>query len=161
MKPVKESTIEQAFTETVKKLFTEKDKLKDLLKTNIETNITSCKSEQLVVLENHINEISEHLLKIYKDYQNGKLSKENYFKQFEEKTAMSEKLLAEKNNLKEKNFKSIEDKMRIENILKFLEGKPDFDNFDADLFRDIVYKVVIHNSENINFEFKGGYNLLL
>jgi hypothetical protein len=32
MKPVKESTIEQAFTETVKKLFTERDKLKDLLK---------------------------------------------------------------------------------------------------------------------------------
>jgi hypothetical protein len=112
-------------------------------------------------LENQINEISEHLLKIYKDYQNGKLSKENYFKQFEEKTAMSEKLLAEKNNLKEKNFKSIEDKMRIENILKFLEGKPDFDNFDADLFRDIVHKVVISGSENINFEFKGGYNLHL
>jgi len=113
------------------------------------------------LLENQISEISEYLLKIYKDYQNGKITKENYIKQFEEKTAVSEKFIAEKNNLKEKNIKCIEDKMRIENILKFLEGKPDLENFDDDLFRDIVYKVIIHDSENINFEFKGGFNLLL
>jgi hypothetical protein len=147
IKPVKESTIEQAFIDTVKKIFTEKDRLMSLLKTNIESNITSLKSEQLIELENKISENSEYLLKIYKDYQNGKLSKENYYKQFEEKFALSEKLLSEKNNIKEGHYKSVEDKKRIEDILKFLDGKPDLDNFDSDLFKGIIQKVVIYNSE--------------
>lgn len=102
--------------------------------------------KQIESLENSIMSLSGRKLKLYADYKDEKLSREE-FKTASEKIA--EQLESMKQEIEDWKSQIIKDDDKLDSFSQDLKQNSELDVFDKELARKVIKKVVINGSESI------------
>lgn len=102
--------------------------------------------KQIESLENSIKSLSGRKLKLYADYKDEKLSREE-FKTASEKIA--EQIESMKQEIEDWKSQIIKDDDKLDSFSQDLKQNSELDDFDKELARKVIKKVVINGSESI------------
>ena len=155
--PIKETVLEQAFVEAIRRLFVDRDEFIDILTNNIESSLKDDSSDKIRKLEALIEVKSKYMLEINDKYRQAAISREEYAGEFERTSLEMDILLKEKKEMLASKLEFAGSNVRLSEMKEFLAKTKNITEFDAELLINLVARIKVMSKHNIVFEFKCGF----
>jgi hypothetical protein len=159
MLPLKETDIYDAYRRVVVQLSGELSKVTQMVKDNIESELSTNISQSISEGEEKIAKMQEEILELFKRKRDGIISPYEYDIQYKK---LSEKLIelqAQQSKLQEENFASQLKMQRLKGITELLADNK-VEITDETVMKNLLENIKVINKHEIEFQFKCGIKAL-
>jgi len=154
--PIKESVLEDAFVEMLRRMLDDKESFISSFMENIETSLDDDNIIKLKEIEIEITEKSKYLIEINKKFRDNDLTREEYSIEFDRTSLEMDKLLQDKEVYKNKEQEYTHKNGRIEDMKSYLINAKTTNEFNGDLLVNLIERIKVTSKHEVIFELKCG-----
>ena len=144
-KYVKESDVEKAFTEILKQIVNDAERIREIVKVNIAESLDESNAKEIIRIQEEIEQHQKEAMKLNKNKRDGHISEEYYRDQISKLSIVVKNLNKELVILQGKIDARQLAKERLRCILDAVNNFQIEDKFNDELFKSLVEKITVKN----------------